>query len=446
MNLSHRLEARLQPVVAELTPINGLPEMFLRCFLSTMESTCQETENGEVFIITGDIEAMWLRDSTEQVLHYLRFAREDEALAAWIERVIARQISCLLIDPYANAFNKDPSGRHGFRDLPPAGDWVWERKYELDSLCHVILLAWRYYEATGRTGFMDKRFFLAMDKVLDVMETERRHEENSTYRFQRFHCPPSDTLPQDGKGTPVSYTGMTWSGFRPSDDVCRYGYFIPANLFAQAMLQRLAHMAQTTGRQALANRARALADEILGGVRRFGIVHTEQFGEIYAYETDGLGHHLLMDDANIPSLLSLPYLGVCAPDDPLYLRTRAFALSEENPQFFSGRAARGIGSPHTPQGSIWPISLCVQGLTAVSARERTELLRCLLTTHAGTCRMHESFDPNNPASYTRSWFAWADSMFGELILRMYEQGELPDAVHSLEKYSINDIKKSFVLT
>lgn len=444
--LSCRVEKYLRPVAAELEAINGLPDMFLRCFLSTLESTCRMAKNGETYIITGDIEAMWLRDSTEQVLHYLRFAGEDEMLAGWIEKLIARQISYILIDPYANAFNEGPNGRHGYRDYPPAGDWVWERKYELDSLCHVILLAWKYHEKTGGKAFMDQRFFLAMEKIMDVIETEREHEERSAYRFERLHCPPSDTLIRAGKGSLTGYTGMSWSGFRPSDDACVYGFFIPGNLFAWAMLERLADMADTAGRSAAAVRARALAAGLRRGVERFGIVRSDEFGEIYAYETDGLGHHLLMDDANIPSLLSLPYLGVCEADDPLYLRTRAFVLSRENAQFFSGTAARGVGSSHTPKGYIWPIGLCVQGLTSVSLEERSEVLGMLLRTHADTCRMHESFDGNHPEAYTRSWFAWADSMFGELIMRIYERGELPGVLQCLRDKGIKDIKKREILT
>ena len=446
MNLSERVEKRLAPAMEILRPIQGLPDMFARCFLCTLETTSCQAEDGGAFVITGDIEAMWLRDSTEQVLHYLRFAAQDVELAAWIEQIIARQVACVLLDPYANAFNKGPNGRHGFEDMPKASPWVWERKYELDSLCHVLLLALRYHEATGRTAFMNDRFFQAVARILEVIATEQQHETRSVYRFQRFDCPPSDTLTRGGAGEPVGFTGMSWSGFRPSDDACRYGYFIPANLFAAAMLNGLAPLAEGLGHMDIARQARQLCRDLREGVSNFGKVQTERFGEIYAYETDGLGHSLLMDDANIPSLLSLPYLGVCAPDDPLYLRTRAFVLSDENPQYFVGQCGRGVGSPHTPHDAIWPISLCVQGLTSTFPKERVTLLHTLLTTHAGTARMHESFHKDDPSQFTRSWFAWADSMFGELIMRMYEQGELADAVAQLLQNGLNDIKNSKVLT
>lgn len=435
MNLVSRVSEHLKPILAELKPIHGLPDMFERCFLSTLESTCHLREDGSVYIITGDIEAMWLRDSTEQVLHYVHFAAEDQTIADWIEKVIASQIGCVLIDPYANAFNIGPNGRHGYEDTPPPGPHIWERKYELDSLCHVILLAWRYWKATGNTAFLTPDFSLAMEKILDVIQTEQHHMQRSSYRFERKDCPASDTLPFGGMGTPVAFTGMSWSGFRPSDDACAYGYLIPANLFAAAMLEKLAQMLPC-----LAQRALKLADEIRSGVEKHGVVTSPMGRELYAFETDGLGNHLLMDDANIPSLLSLPYLGICEADDERYLRTRAFVLSRHNPYYYQGRMAQGIGSPHTPAGYIWPIALCVQGLTACDPLERVEVLTQLLVTHGGTQRMHESFDPEQPENYTRSWFAWANSMFGELIYHMYKQGELTNAVHLLIEKGIKDIK------
>lgn len=431
MNLVSNISEKLKPVMAQLAPIDGLADMFERCFVSTLETTAQTQEDGRVFIITGDIEAMWLRDSTEQVLHYIRFAAQDEEVAQWLEKVIARQAESVLTDAYANAFNIGPNGRHGFDDLTDAGPSIWERKYELDSLCHVMLLAARYWETTGRTGFVTDTFRQSLNRMLDVIETEQHHMEKSPYSFQRFDCPPSDTLTHEGKGTPVAETGMSWSGFRPSDDACRYGYLIPANLFAVCMLEKMAKLVPD-----VAPRALKLAAEIKEGIEKYGLVSTAEEGEIYAFETDGMGRYNLMDDANIPSLLSLPYLGVCEKDDERYLRTRSFVLSTRNPYYHEGSADRGVGSPHTPEGYIWPIGLCIQGLTSCSAQERVELLAQLLTTHAGTCRMHESFDPSNPDEFTRSWFAWANSMFGELIYRMYEQGELESAVAALRANGI----------
>ncbi|MGN0972508.1 MAG: glycoside hydrolase family 125 protein, partial [Aristaeellaceae bacterium] len=271
----------------------------------------------------------------------------------------------------------------------------------------------------------------AMKTIVEVWTCEQHHER-SPYWFMRANCPPSDTLSNCGRGAPTRCTGMTWSGFRPSDDACVYGYLIPSNLFAAQVLTYIATFARLVQDEPLARDAQALEGQIRAGVEAYGLYRHPNFGEIYAYEADGLGHQLLMDDANVPSLLSLPYLGVCAPDDPRYLRTRSFVLSQHNPNFHSGRYAHGVGSPHTPKGYVWPIALCVQAMTATSIPEAAAILRMLLDTHAGTGFMHESFNPDAPEQYTRSWFAWANSMFGEMIYQLYEQGRLPDVIKAVK--------------
>lgn len=417
----------VETVAARLAPIEGLGDMFRRCFLSTAETTVSMEDNGETFVITGDIPAMWLRDSTAQVLHYVRFAK-DEVIAALIEGLIARQVRYINLDPYANSFNREPNGARYSDDRPPQIPWVWEQKYEIDSLCYPMLLAYRYQEQTGSSAFLSPAFHQAMRNIVRVFATEQRHETDSPYRFERDNCPPSDTLTRDGKGAEVAYTGMTWSGFRPSDDACRYGYLVPANLFAVNALTWIAGFAQELIDPGLASQAKHLAGEIRQGVERHARVTHPNHGEIYAYETDGMGHYTLMDDANVPSLLSLPYLGVCANDDPLYLRTRAFVLSEDNRYFYSGKYAQGIGSPHTPCGYIWHIALCMQAMTTDDLDEQAALLRMLTQTHAGTGFMHEGFDPDAPERFTREWFAWANSLFGEMIYRLYERGTLDEVV------------------
>ncbi|MBQ3222569.1 MAG: glycoside hydrolase family 125 protein [Clostridia bacterium] len=425
MNTIDVISARIAPMQAHLSSVPGLWDIFRRCFLNTIETTVQQ-EEGDTFVITGDIHAMWLRDSTAQVLHYLRFA-DDPAVASMIEGLIARQAECILRDPYANAFNREESSFKPFDDQPRASDWVWERKYEIDSLCYPIWLAGKYLAKTGSASFLTDRFHKALETIVSVFETEQKHE-NSPYWFVRTNCPPSDTLTHEGKGEPVGYTGMTWSGFRPSDDACRYGYLVPSNLFAAKVLVTAQELAERMGDSALAGRAHTLAAQIAQGVREYATVEDERFGRIYAYEVDGLGNANLMDDANVPSLLSLPYLGVCEKDDELYRSTRAFVLSSKNPYYYEGSFAKGVGSPHTPQGYIWPIALCVQGMTSSDDAEIAEIVRTLLSTHAGTGCMHESFDPNAPENFTRSWFAWANSMFGELIYRLHEEGCLENVL------------------
>lgn len=422
------IKRNLQPVKEKLASVPGLPEMFENCFLNTLQTTVQYTEDDQTFVITGDIPAMWLRDSTAQVLHYVRFAGGDKNVARLLEGLLAKQMKYILLDPYANAFNLTGDKRLGHLDRPLPIQWVWERKYEIDSLCHPVLLAWRYYKETKTTHWMDGQFIKALHTIADLFATEQYHEQKSPYTFERDHCPSSDTLSREGRGTETAYTGMTWSGFRPSDDACRFGYLIPANLFAVKALEFIGEFAKIKGDDGLCAKAARLKDEIGNGIREHGIVNHPEFGEIYAYEADGLGHHLLMDDANVPSLLSLPYLGICEKDDSLYLRTRAFVLNKDNPYFHTGTYASGVGSPHTPDGYIWPIALCIQAMTAADVHEIALLVKMLLKTHAGTGFMHESFDPNDPQKYTRSWFAWANSMFGELLYRLYEQGLLETVI------------------
>ena len=422
------VRGRIAGIEEKLGGVPGLRKVFHDCFLNTLETTVQ-AQPGDTFVITGDIHAMWLRDSTAQVLHYLRFA-DAEPVAELVEGLIARQAKCVLIDPYANAYNREPSDFKPFDDRPRASDWVWERKYEIDSLCYPVWLAWRFYEKTGRTGFLTGQFAEMLRTIVDVFGTEQNHAE-SDYRFERSDCPPSDTLSHEGRGEPVAVTGMTWSGFRPSDDACMYGYLVPSNLFAAQELTHLAKFARMLKDEELAADAEKLSGEIREGVEKYGHVQHPTFGDIYAYETDGMGHYNLMDDANVPSLLALPYLGVCAKDDPAYLRTRAFVLSRENPYYYEGALAKGVGSPHTPAGYIWPIALCVQAMTTDDNAEVARLLDTLMHTHAGCECMHESFDPDAPEKFTREWFAWANSMFGELIYRLYDEGRLDDVLARL---------------
>ena len=421
MATAETIRAKIAPLQSEMEEYPGLWEMFERCFMNTIETTVQQTP-GDTFVITGDIPAMWLRDSTAQVLHYLRFA-DDKAVAEMIEGLIARQVKCILRDPYANAYNREPSEYKPYDDTPRASHWVWERKYETDSLCYPLWLAEKYLRKTGNTGFLGGDFPRMLRLVVEVLRQEQDHA-SSSYRFERRDCPPSDTLTNGGTGAPVAHTGMTWSGFRPSDDACQYGYLVPSNLFACRAMESARYLAEKMGDASLAQEAKTLGEAIKEGVLRYGVLTHPSFGQIYAYEVDGLGNANLMDDANVPSLLALPYLEVCQPEDELYRNTRSFVLSEENPYFYQGTYARGVGSPHTPQGYIWPISLCVQAMTSTDMREIAGILNTLMSTHGDTGFMHESFDPNAPEKYTRSWFAWANSMFGEMLYRLHEQGSL----------------------
>ncbi len=396
-----------------------LAEMFVKCFASTWDTTLQRSD-GTVFLITGDIPAMWLRDSSAQVYHYLPFANTFGEVKDAIRGLIKRQAFYIQLDPYTNAFNREASGRHGYDDRTNWTDkqkpWIWERKYEIDSLCYPIRLCHAFWKHTGSSTWCDEGTSKAFHTILNTWETEQHHSERSPYYFERSNCPPSDTLSNGGKGTTVAYTGMTWSGFRPSDDACRYGYLVPSNLFAAVSLLQMAEIARELMHDdELSARAFKLREQILDGLNRFAIVRHPEFGEIYAYETDGLGNHLFMDDANVPSLLSLPYLGCVDADDPVYQNTRRMILSAANPYYYSGKCASGIGSPHTPKDYIWPISLCVQGLTSNDEKEIAALLDTLEAMDADTLLMHEGVHKDDPKQFTRPWFAWANSIFSEFV-------------------------------
>lgn len=395
-----------------------LAALFRNCFPNTLDTTTTLEEDGTTFILTGDIPAMWLRDSSAQVHQYLPLAKTDEALRRMFEGLIRRQARCILIDPYANAFNRTPDNAGFPDDRTEQNPWVWERKYEVDSLCAPVCLAWEYWKTTGSTAAFDSSFLEAMRNVVALWKREQRHETQSTYTFERPGAVPSDSLPFGGKGRPVNFTGMTWSGFRPSDDACRFGYLIPANMHAVVALRRMGELIESIfSDTALAEEARALADEIDDGIRTYGIYRHPVHGDIYAYETDGYGNYNLMDDANVPSLLSIPYLGYASADNPIYRNTRRFILGEGNPYHHAGCMATGIGSPHTPHGYVWPIALTVQALTSDDPNEIRTLVDMLAGTDAGTGFMHESFHPDNPEQFTRPWFAWANSLFSELLLK-----------------------------
>ncbi|MBC1251297.1 glycoside hydrolase family 125 protein [Listeria welshimeri] len=395
-----------------------LAEMYERCMENTLDTTIKIRESGLTFILTGDIPAMWLRDSVCQVRPFLIFAKENEEIESMLIGLSKEQVSLVGIDPYANAFNETPNGAGHQADKTEMHPQVWERKYEIDSLCYPIQLAYLIWKITGRTEQFDAAFFKMLQTIFAVWEVEQHHETKSPYRFERMDCVPSDTLKRDGLGTKTAYTGMLWSGFRPSDDACEYGYLIPSNMFAVVVLGYAKEIIETfyPSEKETVKQAVTLKNDIQLGIEKFGTYNHPTFGEIFAFEVDGLGNQLLMDDANVPSLLSMPIINYLEKESPIYQNTRKFILSKSNPYYFEGELAKGIGSPHTPAGYIWPIGLAIQGLTASDESEKLAILQMLLETDAGTGLMHESFHPDHPEDFTREWFSWANMMFCELVL------------------------------
>lgn len=401
----------------------GLAPLAAQCFLNTMETTVKELEDGSYFVITGDIPAMWLRDSAAQVRPYVKYAKDDSDLQKILESVIGKQAQLVCVDPYANAFNESANGAGaGYEDETQMNDHVWERKYEVDSLCAPLYLGYCYWKETGISRIFTAEYHEMIRKIVHVFTTEQDHR-NSPYTFRRYHCVKTDTLPCKGKGRPVNVTGMTWSGFRPSDDSCCFGYLVPSNMMAVKALGYAEEICrECLGDEALAGQCGELAEEIRDGIETYAVVDHPKYGNIYAYETDGYGNHILMDDANSPSLLAMPYLGYCDKEDVLYQNTRKFLLSEDNPYYYEGKLAKGMGSPHTPAGYVWHIGIVMQALTSDSKEEILECLDMLSKTHAGTNYMHESFNPSAPEEFTRSWFAWANTLFAELLDRLMAEG------------------------
>lgn len=398
-----------------------LKNIFYNCFINTMETTVEYNENNiDTFVITGDIPAMWLRDSTSQIEHYLPFINEHEDLKNLFVGLINRQVFCILHEPYANAFNKTANGQKWDNDITKDSPWVWERKYEIDSLCFPVRLIYKYWKESNDSSFFNDEIKKVFYKIINLWTIEQNHFENSDYSFQRLNCSPTDTLTNNGLGDAVAYTGMTWSGFRPSDDACKYNYLIPSNMFATVVLGYISEIADAVFNDTeLKTTADNLRNEIENGINKFGIVHNEEFGDIYAYEVDGLGNHHFMDDANVPSLLSIPYIGYKDIDDEIYQNTRRFILSKNNPYYYEGSIAKGIGSPHTPPEYIWHISLSMQGLTTHNNEEINSLIETLINSDGNTGYMHEGFYCNDSSKFTREWFAWSNSLFADFIYKQY---------------------------
>ncbi|TDW83985.1 hypothetical protein EV137_6788 [Kribbella pratensis] len=409
--------ARATAAVREATGDDVIAEMFERSMAGNLPAVAERLPDGTTFVLTGDIPAMWLRDSAAQLRPYLLLCKDDPGLQDVLIGVLHRQLEYVVLDPYANAFNKEANGAGHTSDETEMSPWVWERKYEIDSLCFPLELAYRLWRITGRADVIDHRFRAAAEAIVELWTVEQDHEARSPYRFQRHDDRPSDTLVREGRGRLTRPTGMSWSAFRPSDDATELGFNVPGNMFASVVLGYLQEIATEVLRdEPLADRAKELKAEIDEGIASFGTVEHPEHGRVYAYEVDGLGETLLMDDANMPSLLSIPLTGYAAPDDPTYLATRSLLLSPENPYYYSGTAAAGIGSPHTPPRYIWHIALAVQGISSTSAEERQQLLELLRDTTGGTGQMHEGFDVDDPRNFTREWFSWANAMFCELAL------------------------------
>ena len=402
--------------------------MFENCFPNTLDTTVNYRtidNRPDTFVYTGDIHAMWLRDSAAQVWPYLSLMKSDEPLRLLIAGVVNRHTKCILFDPYANAFNDGPVGSEWISDRTDMKPELHERKWEIDSLCYTVRLAYNYWKITGDTSVFSPEWEKAAELIIKTFKEQQRKNSLGPYRFQRKTERQLDTLSNDGWGAPVKPVGLIVSSFRPSDDATLYGFLIPSNMFAVVSLKQMAEIStKVTKKTAFAAQCTALANEVQAAIKEYAVTDHLNYGKVYAFEVDGFGNRLFMDDANVPNLLGLPYLGCVDRNDPVYLNTRKFVWSADNPYFFKGKAAEGIGGPHIGYDMIWPMSLIMKAMTSNDNNEIKYCVKTLRDTDGNLGFMHESFNKDNPEKFTRSWFAWANTLFGELILKLINDGKV----------------------
>jgi meiotically up-regulated gene 157 (Mug157) protein len=318
-------------------------------------------EGAQSFVVTGDINAEWLRDSTNQLLQYQPLVNSDPAIRTLILGAINTQAEYMITSPYCNAFqpppnSKLPATQNGQNDnVHPLyeSSFVFECKYELDSLAAFLSLGNTFYSYSKSLDFLTPRWYLALDTLLTVLEQQSRstfdpvtgrHEKNR-YTFSRQTDQGTETLPLSGVGNPLNYgTGLVRSAFRPSDDATILGFLIPANAMITVELARTAEILLKAKKDRLAKDLQERAKTIKDGIWEHGVVEHKRFGKVFAYEVDGYGGHILMDDANVPSLLALPTMGFVDNSDPVYINTRKMILSKAgNPYYLEGSAFHGIG-------------------------------------------------------------------------------------------------------
>ena len=424
------IEKKIMEVQQLLRDAPYLAWMFGNCFPNTLDTTVHysvgDDGDDDTFVYTGDIHAMWLRDSGAQVWPYVRFAKKDEKIRRMVRGTILRQLKCIVLDPYGNAFNMGPTGSQWATDLTDMKPFLHERKYEIDSLCYPIRLAYQYWLTTGDDSIFKTDLWInAVNAVLKTFREQQRKTGHGPYHFQRNTAVQYDTMSHNGYGNPVRPCGLIASAFRPSDDATVFLYLVPSNFFAVTSLRKAADILTKVNRNTqLAAECRSLADEVETALKKYAIHDHPKYGKIYAFEVDGFGNQLLMDDANVPSLLAMAYLGDVDVNDPIYQNTRRFVWSEDNPYFFRGSAGEGIGGPHVGFDMVWPMSIMMRAFTSTDDREIQQCLQMLVDTDAGTGFIHESFHKDDATNYTRPWFAWQNTLFGELILKLIDDGKL----------------------
>ncbi|KAI0968251.1 glycoside hydrolase family 125 protein [Xylaria arbuscula] len=426
-----------------------LSRLFENAFPNTLDTTItwkgfanNGTDEELTFVTTGDIIAMWLRDSANQLRSYkslLKANTSTDSLASLFRGTINLQARYIIQNPYCNAFQAPPES-----GLPPetngaatndqvspgySSDFVFECKYELDSISAFLQLSWDYYDKTQDTEFFGKyKWIEGVKTILDVAEgllvgtyADDGSVNTSPYTFQRTTTSATETLTNSGAGNPVkSGTGLVRSAFRPSDDSTIYQLFIPANMQFSSYLGKCAEIAKAHDAD-LAQKMSDFANTVRDGINNYGKVKHATFGEIYAFEIDGFGSSNLMDDANVPSLLSAPILNFLDVSDETYQNTRKFVLSTWNPYYMHGPVINGTGGPHVGPGRAWPMSVITALLTSDDDSEIVAGLQTLVSSTAGLGLIHESINTFNASQWTREWFSWANGLFGEMLLGLKDR-------------------------
>ncbi|KAI8332050.1 meiotically up-regulated gene 157 protein [Chlamydoabsidia padenii] len=432
---------------------SDLARLFTNTFPNTLDTTIYQTsclipkgscDHPLTFVITGDIDAMWLRDSANQLMPYLPFANQDVSLKRLLLGTLYMQAQFISIDPYANAFRApDRLDQWAQTPTPPALNHqphspgstpqVYEFKWEIDSLASFFSLSYQYWQHTNDSSFVDSPiWFTAVERILDTLQQEQQGTFDSitgqvnpvNEEFHQQTDRPTETQFQDGRGQPIRRTGMIRTLFRPSDDACVYPFFVPGNAMMAVELDHLSQLIKERN-ATMAQQAQSMSKEIRDAIYKYAVVDVPDHGKVFAYEVDGYGSQLIMDDANIPSLLSLPLLGFIDQADPIYQNTRRLVLSRANPYYFEGPRMVGIGGPHVPLNYAWPMSQIVRILTSTDDEEIKQTLQWLVNSTDKTGLIHESVSVFNVKGgkdpYTRSWFAWANGLFGQAILKISQE-------------------------
>ncbi|EMD66243.1 hypothetical protein GGP41_006320 [Bipolaris sorokiniana] len=429
-----------------------LYRLFQNAYPNTLDTAIKwkghAADNAEeelTFVITGDINAMWLRDSSNQMQSYLPLlnaSSDANSIASLYRGVINLQARYLLTSPYCNSFQAPTES-----GIPPAtNDYantdqvyptysnqsVFECKYELDSLAAFLQISADYYQATGDIEFFGKfKWAQAVEAVLNVADDMTLPTYgadgavlDSPYTFQRSNVLATETFSNYGIGNPVANgTGLVRSGFRPSDDSTIYQLFIPANMMFSSFLAPTAEIMgklNGTNTKALAQRMSSLSESLRSSIEKHATVDHPTFGKIYAFEVDGFGGRTIMDDANIPGLLSAPFYKYPVNNET-YANTRNLILSATNPYYMRGPVINAIGGPHVGLGKAWPMASIVRILTSNDDAEIVNELRQIVSSTDGLGLIHESVNSFNASDWSRQWFSWANGLYGQMLLDLEDR-------------------------